>query len=870
MKKRKIHDFFHPVSSSTTSHNDQTGPAAGYGDNTPCSANTESSKTASQSVGGQTETPASEHSQSPDSSLSAPEPGRWTADETRKITDELFGSKTVHSLYNCSLKCDTLSKGEIKRLQPKKFCHNFINKKNWWLVFVEGEGMYCLVCKKHMMKHPQNSREVFSVTPGVRFKHDAINTHSGSKIHLDALTSDKFQKTSCFHQELLLKSELEYTHLEKAFSVAYFLMKEFIANRKFQPLLKFIESVSGDETLKYFRHQSEGAHQEIFQTIGDTIKTELVEHVNKSLAYGLLTDEVSDIAVYENLITFVQFYCAETKKVETKFLSCQNILQDFECANAVAIKSLLASEVGKLDQSTLTGFSSDGASVMTGKKGGVATLLRQENPSMVNIHCVCHRLALSCNDSNETLSYIKTVETLLRQFWQLFENSPKKMAAYLKVQLALKSLNLEGEKMAKVSSRLKKACRTRWLSLDAAVSAVRLDFEAILQTLSLLKENDAAAHGLFKKMRCLKFLGTIYILSDILPVLSELSRHFQQDALNFSAILPAVHQCKDKLQQIMENEEPLQKLAQDLDSFTNMCSDIKPDVKIANELQNLLKNYVAGLRNNIDRRFSDTSAVVAAYGVFDPTTLPRSDEVDFKTYGENQIALLADHFFTDDVKKEKLLAQWKGFKYHVHDILLPNMPGEVRSGKPKEQLQNMPEDGRSGKPKTHVKKLKTTPQTPTEWLLLQLLRSAGLRHFNPELVFVAEAAASLPVSNAWPERGASILKIVKTKQRNRLGSSMLEGLLQVAINGPTVEDSKPVIKRAVAKWLEKPRRKLGAPTPERLRCPVTVGVQTDTCMALDTVTPCREEIRAVLKEILVEGEGDYYSSSSSDEDSDMC
>ncbi|WAR25608.1 PZRN3-like protein [Mya arenaria] len=35
--------------------------------------------------------------------------------------------------------------------------------------------------------------------------------------------------------------------------------------------------------------------------------------------------------------------------------------------------------------------------------------------------------------------------------------------------------------------------------------------------------------------------------------------------------------------------------------------------------------------------------------------------------------------------------------------------------------------------------------------------------------------------------------------------------------------SKPIIKRAVAKWLELPRRKLGAPTPERLRCPVTVN-----------------------------------------------
>lgn len=58
MKCKMCHFLhFYIISGSTTSHNDQTGPAAGYGDNTPCSANTESSKTASQSVGGQTETP---------------------------------------------------------------------------------------------------------------------------------------------------------------------------------------------------------------------------------------------------------------------------------------------------------------------------------------------------------------------------------------------------------------------------------------------------------------------------------------------------------------------------------------------------------------------------------------------------------------------------------------------------------------------------------------------------------------------------------------------------------------------------------------------------------------------------------------------
>ncbi|XP_053396870.1 uncharacterized protein LOC128556296 [Mercenaria mercenaria] len=415
------------------------------------------------------------------------------------------------------------------------------------------------------------------------------------------------------------------------------------------------------------------------------------------------------------------------------------------------------------------------------------------------------------------------------------------MASYLKVQLALKSINLEGDKLAKVTRRLKKACRTRWLSMDAAVSGVRQDYEALLQTLSLLEEKDAAAHGLLMKMKSLKFLGAIYILSDILPVLSELSRHFQHDSLNFSAILPAINQCKDKLKQIRENEEPLQKLSEDIDSFTDMCAEIKSNAKSSNELHALLRNYIDSLIKNIDRRFSDTSAVVAAFAIFDPTTLPRSDEVHFKTYGDSQIALLADHFFSDDVEKEKLKIQWNGFKYHTHDILLPNMPKEVRDGKAR--------------------------MTPTEWLLLQLLRSAGLRHFNPELVFVAEAAASLPVSNAWPERGASILKVIKTKLRNRLSIGMLEGLLHVGINGPDVDHSQPVIKKAVNTWLaSKPRRKLETPKGVTQCESRNASVQTEESSSF---TPCREDIRAVLKEILLEEEFDSHSDEDADNDSDF-
>jgi len=52
---------------------------------------------------------------------------------------------------------------------------------------------------------------------------------------------------------------------------------------------------------------------------------------------------------------------------------------------------------------------------MTGKQNGVASLLRKESKIMLNAHCICHRLALTCSDANDDVAYIKTVEKVLVQ-----------------------------------------------------------------------------------------------------------------------------------------------------------------------------------------------------------------------------------------------------------------------------------------------------------------------------------------------------------------------------------------------------------------------------------------------------------------------
>ena len=68
-------------------------------------------------------------------------------------------------------------------------------------------------------------------------------------------------------------------------------------------------------------------------------------------------------------------------------------------------------------------------------------------------------------------------------------------------------------------------------------------YATLLHTFKEL-EKDALAVGLLKKMKTLKFLGTIYILKEVVPCLTTLSKTFQAGALNISRVGPAINHRK--------------------------------------------------------------------------------------------------------------------------------------------------------------------------------------------------------------------------------------------------------------------------------------------------------------------------------------
>lgn len=157
-----------------------------------------------------------------------------------------------------------------------------------------------------------------------------------------------------------------------------------------------------------------------------------------------MVDEVTDISVAEQMVTFIQYYSKADGKVKTQFLSVNDLLEDSESADAKTITKTIFNNLEKfeLDKKGLCAFVSDGAAVMTGVKSGVATLLKKENPQVISVHCICHRLALACTDTLQNVGYIKSVHTWLMQLWNMLQKSPKKMASFLQIQLRIKNLQL--------------------------------------------------------------------------------------------------------------------------------------------------------------------------------------------------------------------------------------------------------------------------------------------------------------------------------------------------------------------------------------------------------------------------------------------
>lgn len=97
---------------------------------------------------------------------------------------------------------------------------------------MEGEGLYCLLCKKHDKCNPQNKSKIFNKVLCRRFRPEALADHLQTTQHKNAITTEMLQRVSCFQKTLDERGRVAENVLVKAFKAAYLLMKEELLNRK--------------------------------------------------------------------------------------------------------------------------------------------------------------------------------------------------------------------------------------------------------------------------------------------------------------------------------------------------------------------------------------------------------------------------------------------------------------------------------------------------------------------------------------------------------------------------------------------------------------------------------------------------------------
>ena len=170
-----------------------------------------------------------------------------------------------------------------------------------------------------------------------------------------------------------------------------------------------------------------------------------------------------------------------------------------------------------------------------------------------------------------------------------------------------------------------------WLWHNNAIKALVRCLPSILVTLDRKapENGEPTAHGLFKFMKCYKFVACLYLLSDVFPHLSRLSCIFQKEDVDLSLVQPCLKTTIDAIKEYMHCPGPnLSKvddvLVTDLKDFQIIATDSQKDT-FKSSLQAV---YIQAIIDQLYNRFPHVE-LIDSFSIFDPCTLPSDERVSY-------------------------------------------------------------------------------------------------------------------------------------------------------------------------------------------------------------------------------------------------
>ena len=305
----------------------------------------------------------------------------------------------------------------------------------------------------------------------------------------------------------------------------FWLSYECIASCKLRSLYHMITNPPGMsklETVDQFTYVNATRCREFIMSLSTVLKGKLWRDILDSPFVSVLIDESTDISTSENMIIYL-IYLKDGLAVVSYVGLVHVPAVDAESITETLLTFL--TENG-LDVSQVSAFCSDGASVMTGSKGGVAAKCKKQNPFMVSTHCIAHRLALCCSDAADDVDYPSNAEVVINEVSAYFNRSGKRT-------VALKDL-ADTFKISR--TKIVKSGKTRWLSREGAVKVFLQLFIALVAVFVKDSSENEVAAAIVPMLTSFMFIATIATMVDLLQYMAILRKCFQCDTTDYGTV----------------------------------------------------------------------------------------------------------------------------------------------------------------------------------------------------------------------------------------------------------------------------------------------------------------------------------------------
>lgn len=402
-------------------------------------------------------------------------------------------------------------------------------------------------------------------------------------------------------------------------------------------------------------------------------------------------------------------------------------------------------------KNNMIGYASDGANNMMGAHNSLATKLRNDIHNIFVFKCICHSFHLCA--SYACMKLPKYVEDVARDVYNYISNNPKRLCEYKEFQ---QFLNLKPHKLLHPA-------QTRWLSLHSVVKRILSQYSALKLYFTSAALNDGLDNAKIILDRLTNPLTLMYFefLDFVLPFFIDLNIEMQSTTVKIHVVYDKVGSLyKEILNCYMKKDY--------------ICT------KEVNEIQYRNPEFFLDLKDI----YLGGKVMASITQMLTEKKLTYAMIQDFKLrcqcfYVEaaNQVYQRFPFKLLQPLKHLKIICPETIFDNDVSSLgpmyaSLPILFGDIDINEVDREWRKLPF--------VHYESAKIDRNTNIIdfWTYISKLKKGDETPMFPLMVFLVKNIMTLPHSSACVERIFSMVNAIKTKERNRLQTDNLCGLLQ--------------------------------------------------------------------------------------------